>query len=226
MKIDNPKVEHKDVSFEIKEVTDSGKFTGYGSIFGELDFGGDIVAAGAFADSLAETKKKNRKIPALWQHKSSEPIGVYDDISEDSQGLWVEGRLLVNEVQKAKEAHALMREGAVTGLSIGYGTKEYSMNTDTWERTLIKVDLYEVSPVTFPMLDSARIDAVKNKIMAGNLPSMKEFEEFLRESGFSKTQATAIAGKGLKGMLRSESVTSDQAKDLTEILSSFKIPNF
>ena len=215
------KIEHKDFSFEVKEVSDEGRFSGYGSVFGELDYGGDIVKSGAFSRTLAENKAKGRKIPILWQHNSNEPIGVYDDIYEDQKGLFVSGRLLVGEVQKAKEAHALMREGAVTGLSIGYSAKEYSVDTDTWVRTLTDIDLFEVSQVTFPMLDTARVDAVKNRIKEGQLPSLKEFEAFLRESGFSKSHATAIASRGLGKLLRSESV--NPAKTL-ELLKSFTLP--
>lgn len=217
------KIEHKDFVFQVKEVSDKGVFTGYGSVFGELDYGGDIVAAGAFTRTLAEAKEKGRKFPVLWQHYSDDAIGVYDDIYEDEKGLFVKGRLLVDDVQRAKEAYALMREGAVTGLSIGYYPKEYSTNTDTYIRTLTDIDLYEVSQVTFPMLDSARIDAVKNRIRDGALPSLKDFEGFLRESGFSKAHATTIAGCGLKKLLRSESVTGHRA-NIAEVLKGFQLP--
>jgi hypothetical protein len=226
-----PKKEHKDLSFSVKSVDEKGIFTGYASLFGEEDFGGDIVQKGAFTRTLKEQEGLKRKFPVLWQHKWDEPIGVYDEIYEDEKGLFVKGRLLIDEVQKSKEAYALMREGAVTGLSIGYGVKEYSIEIDddddwNYTRTLIDIDLYEVSQVTFPMLDSARIDAVKNKISAGKLPSLKEFEDFLRESGFSKTQSVAIANNGLKYLLRSESAAEDAKNRIIQSLDDFKLPTF
>ena len=217
------KIEHKDFAFEIKDVSDKGLFTGYGSVFGEMDYGGDIVAAGAFTRTLEEAKAKGRKFPVLWQHKSSEAIGIYENIFEDDRGLFVEGRLLIDEVQKAKEAYALLRAGAVTGLSIGYSVNKYEMDTENYIRTLTEIELYEVSQVTFPMLDSARIDAVKNRIREGVLPTKKEFEDFLRESGFSKSHAVTIASQGLGKLLRSESVTDTQAI-IAEALKGFQLP--
>ena len=227
--VKNAKKEHKDLHFSVKSVDDKGIFSGYASIFGEEDFGGDIVAKGAFTRTLKEQADLGRLFPVLWQHKWDEPIGVYNKIYEDEKGLFVEGELLIDDVQKSKEAYALMKKGAVTGLSIGYSVKEYSIQVeddDSWDytRTLLDIDLYEVSQVTFPMLDSARIDAVKNRIRAGELPSLKEFENFLRESGFSKTQAAAIAGNGLSKLLRSESANEDEAKSILQTLSNFKLP--
>ncbi len=222
VKVPKPKAEKRAIAFEIKEVSEKGIFTGYGSVFGELDFGNDIVEKGAFTRTLKEAKAKNRKFPVLWQHKGTEPIGIYDDIYEDDKGLYVEGRLLINDVQRAKEAYALMDAGAVTGLSIGYGAKEYKIDTDDWVRTLLDVDLYEVSPVTFPMLDVARVDAVKTLVEHGELPSLKEFENFLREAGFSRTQSAAIASKGLSALLQSESAQANSAT-IVEALKGFSI---
>lgn len=134
---------HKSFDFEVKGVEPSGVFTGYGSVFGNLDDGGDIVAKGAFRESLKVRKEKGRKLPILWQHKSGEPIGVYTDIKEDDHGLLMTGQLLIDDVQKAKEAYALMKAGAVTGLSIGYRTQEHKMDDETGVRTLTKLHLEE-----------------------------------------------------------------------------------
>jgi len=215
------KTKHQDFHFDLKKLSDDGSFEGYGSIFGNEDFGGDIVAKGAFADSIAELKAKKRALPVLWQHKTDQPIGVYEDVVEDEKGLYVKGKLLL-EVQKAKEAYALLKAKAVSGLSIGYGVDKYEMDTESYVRTLTKLNLFEVSLVTFPMNDEARVEAVKQKLFDGKLPSLKEFENFLRESGFSKTQAVAIANNGMGYLLRSESVT-DEAKNLIEVLDNFKI---
>lgn len=98
-----------DVSFEIKAVSDDGLFSGYGSVFGNVDSGGDIVHRGAFAKSIQEWEGRKRMPPVLWNHDRNEPIGVYTAIREDEKGLYVEGRLLVNDVQRAREIHALMK---------------------------------------------------------------------------------------------------------------------
>lgn len=205
----------KDFDFEIKAIEPSGVFTGYGSVFDTVDQGGEVVARGAFTDSLLSTAAKNRKIPILWQHRPGEPIGVYDKITEDKHGLLMEGRLMVDDVQRSKEAHALMKAGAVTGLSIGYIVRDDAYNNKTEIRTLKRLDLMETSVVTFPMHDDARVGVVKafnQLIKSGNLPPLSDFEDFLREAGFSKTQASIIAGRGLKELLsRSESGSNDNS---------------
>ena len=197
-------MEMKSFDFDIKTVNDSGTFTGYGSVFGNVDGGNEIVMKGAFSESLANRAAKGGKLPILWQHRSGEPIGVYDSVKEDDHGLFMSGRLLINDVQRAKEAYALMKAGAVTGMSIGYTVGLDSTDQKTGVRTLKALDLKETSIVTFPMNDAARISTVKSldqKLKAGNLPSLPEFEDFLREAGFSKTQATAVAGWGLRKLL-------------------------
>jgi HK97 family phage prohead protease len=199
------KVRDFDLSVKAEDITDDGLFTGYGSVANVVDSYNEIVAPGAFKKSLAELKSKKRKVPVLWQHRSSEPLGVYDTLEEDSSGLRVSGRLLVDHVAQAKEAHALMRVGAVTGLSIGYWVRKSSYDEKTGIRTLQQLDLLEVSLVTFPANDDARVDAVKFKLAHGELPTLPEFERLLREAGFSKTKAAVVAAHGLPHLLRSES---------------------
>lgn len=218
----NTEMKYLETSFEVKKLDKNGVFEGYGSVFGVEDFGSDIVVKGAFLRSLEELKSKGKKIPILWQHSSKHPLGVYEEVKEDEHGLFVRGRLLVDDVAKAKEAYALMKVGAVTGLSIGYSVKKYEIDEDNNVRKLTDVDLLEISSVTFPMNDDARINAVKSKLNNGDLPSLKEFEGFLREAGFSKTEATAIASKGLSHLLRSESAQPQKA-NFIEALSSFSL---
>ena len=186
-------------------------------------------APGAFSDSLADLAAKGRPVPVLWQHRSSSPIGVWDKLVEDSKGLLGEGTLLTADVAQAKEAHALLKAKAVTGLSIGYWVRNSSYDEKTGIRTLTKLDLVEISLVTFPANDDARVDAVKMKLAHGALPTLPEFEGILREAGFSKTQAAVIANRGLKHLLdRSESEgagETEAAKGLTELLGNFKLPS-
>lgn len=219
-------VKRRDVDFEIKAVEKDGFFSGYGSVFDVIDSYREIVVPGAFAESIAESAAKNRKMPVLWQHRSGEPLGVYEVVKEDKAGLYLEGRLLVDDVARAKEAHALMKAGAVTGLSIGYYVREDSWDEKERVRLLKKLDLKETSIVTFPANDEARVDAVKSLLAHGSLPSLPEFESFLREAGFSKSQATAIAGHGLKHLHdRSESGGNPGGSSTAGILAALKSVN-
>lgn len=211
----------RDFALEVKAdgVSDDGSFEGYGSVFGVVDSYQEIVAPDAFAESLAELAAKNRRVPVLWQHRSDQPIGVYSDLTEDETGLFVKGKLLIDEVGQAKEAHALMKAGAVTGLSIGYWVRESTYDEKTGIRTLTKLDLVEVSLVTFPANDDARVEAVKFKLAHGQIPNIREFEKLLREAGFSKTQAAVVAGHGLPELLRREA-EGDATKEGLDALSA------
>lgn len=215
-------LEHKDFDFQVKAVSDDGLFSGYLSVFGVIDSYRDIVMPGAFAESLARWKEKKALPPVLWQHRSGEPIGPFTKMVEDGRGLYVEGKLLVNEVQRAKEAHALLKAGAISGMSIGYETIGEEIDKEQRARKLTKLELWEGSIVTFPANPDARVDAVKAALNGGGLPSLPEFERFLREAGFSKTQAAAIASRGLAHVLRSESGTpGDQlAADIKSAIES------
>ena len=191
----------KDLSFETKAVSDDGLFSGYASVFDNVDSYGDIVRKGAFVESISEWEAKGKMPPILWNHDPSDPIGVYTKMQEDEKGLYVEGKLLIDDVPRAKQTHALMKAGVIDGLSIGYRVKEYLYNVDEEVTDLIKLSLREVSIVTFPANPETRIEAVKSRLDAGELPTLPEFEKFLREAGFSKSQATAIAGHGLRKLL-------------------------
>ena len=224
----NASLKIRDFDLEVKAVKDDGTFTGYGSVFGEIDSMNEIVAPGAFAESLEVIAAKKRPVPALWQHRSSEPIGIYEKLEEDATGLLVEGRLLKDDVRQASEAHALMKVGAVTGLSIGYMVRESSFDEKEGVRTLSKLDLVEVSLVTFPANDSARVDAVKLKLAHGSLPTLPEFERLLREAGFSKSQAAVVANRGLGHLLRSESegpaIRKEAIQQMIHQLDDFTLP--
>lgn len=173
---------------DIKEIDEKGRFVGYASVFGEIDYGRDIVMPGAFAKSLKEKARKNRKIPILWQHKEDTPIGVYEDIHEDSNGLFVEGQLTLG-VQKADEAFLLAKARAISGISIGYIPVKDRYNESKRARELLEIDLWEASMVTFPMLDTARIDAVKS---ISELTTIRDVEDYLRDAGLSPSEAKAV----------------------------------
>ena len=134
---------------------EENRIVGYASLFGKRDQGGDIVAPGAYAKSLERLKTAGRSVKMLWHHDPMQPIGVWDQIFEDKNGLFVSGRVL-DTVRTGAEAIALLGAGAIDGLSIGYKTVT-SAKTPTGGRTLTEIDLWEVSLVTFPMLPEARV---------------------------------------------------------------------
>lgn len=199
------KMEHKTFPMDVKEVAKTGEFSGYLSVFNNMDSYRDIVMPGAFKDTLAEWEGKGRLPPILWQHRYDEPIGPFTKMVEDEKGLYVEGRLLVADVQRAREAHALLDHKVISGMSIGFETVSEKVDSANRIRKLTGIKLWEGSIATFPANDASHIEAVKAMIAEGDLPDLKTFEKFLREAGFSKSQATAIANRGLSHLLRSDS---------------------
>lgn len=151
-----------DFNLQLKSLDKAGRFAGYASVFDVVDNQKDIILRGAFADTL---KGRVGDIKMLWQHQQDEPIGVFERIFEDVHGLYVEGRLLL-DVARAKEAYTLLKEGVVSGLSIGYSPIKYHRHEKTGVRLLSAVDLWEISLVTFPANEAAKITVVKQEIPA------------------------------------------------------------
>lgn len=184
------------VSAEIKADDDqTGTFTGYGSVFGNVDLGNDVIEEGAFAKSLSKRGAKGIKL--LWQHNMDEPIGVFDDIIEDRRGLKVKGRLALG-TQRGREAYELMKMGALDGLSIGYRVEPKGMRWDesSKKRYLSEVDLMEISAVTFPMNPKARVNAVKGADM-----TVRQWESHFRdECGLSRSEAKSAASAVAKAL--------------------------
>ncbi|MGQ0664620.1 MAG: HK97 family phage prohead protease [Pseudomonadota bacterium] len=189
--------QYLDARFALKFANDAtGEFGGYASTFGGgPDRQGDIVEPGAFAVSMAEWKASGRLPPMLWQHDTTSVIGSWTSIAEDDIGLAVSGRLAL-EVQQGREAYALLKMGAISGLSIGYSTEEAASDGKTGIRRLIRIKLWEISVVTLPANEAARVNAVK---AAERIKTIRDFEAFLRdEGGFSHAAAKAIAWGGFK----------------------------
>ncbi|PXW56278.1 hypothetical protein C7450_10827 [Chelatococcus asaccharovorans] len=135
-----------------------GLFEGYASLFGVPDLGRDVVERGAFRDSLGRRGAQGVKL--LWQHDPGEPIGRWLAVGEDARGLKVRGQLNL-AVARAREIHALMRDGAVDGLSIGFRVERARTDPRDGLRHIARLDLWEISLVTFPMLPGARVGSVK-----------------------------------------------------------------
>jgi uncharacterized protein len=191
-------MKHLDFVLDTKAVTEDGQIEGLAAGYGNVDAGGDVIVPGALARSL----KGRKSVPMLMYHDQTRPAGVWTDFAESRDGLVVKGQISLSS-RAGQEAHALVRDGAIGGLSIGYRTIREQLVGKT--RQLLELALYEVSLVTIPMNERAVITSVKSIVEDGRLPTLPEFENFLREAGFSKSQATAIAGKGLAPLFRSES---------------------
>ena len=200
------------------------EFSGYGAYFGNPDSYGDVIAKGAFKDALKEIKK-TKIWPAMllqhggWSAEDMMPVGIWTDLVEDDQGLYVTGKLA--DTDRGREAYALLKmqpRAAITGLSIGYVAKEYVIGTKPEEprRLLKKVDLWEISLVTFPANDLARVDEVK---AANNISTIREFEGFLRDAGgYSHADARRIASSGFKQTGASRDETDGDLRDLAHAI--------
>lgn len=182
-------------AFEFKALTDQGDFEGYASTFGNIDGVGDIVSSDAFNKTLREAKKTGKYPKLLWQHRFDSPIGVITEMRKDGTGLLIKGRLNL-DVSKGKEAHSLLKQGAMDSMSIGYYVMDCDVDAKTGVRTIKDLKLWEVSLVTFPANEKAVVTGVKSKPV-----TEREFERFLRdEGGFSQSEAKTIVAKGFKAI--------------------------
>lgn len=194
---------------DLKALKDTGEIEGYASTFGgEPDAYGDVIAAGAYLDSLKEHAAKGTMPKMFWQHDRHQPIGRWTEAREDEKGLYVRGKLNMS-VQRAKEAHALLQAGDIDGLSIGYRIKSYSVDNETGVWTLEKLDLTEVSIVSIAANENATVENVKaarqaqelyDRLKAGDRLTEREFETLLKGSlGLSNSEAERAARVHLKG---------------------------
>jgi hypothetical protein len=220
------KLKHRNVPFTIKAIEKSGEFSGYLSVFGNADSYRDVVMPGAFTDTLDAWSKKGAMPPVLWQHDSTQPLGPYTKMSQDDKGLYVEGQLLVDDIPQAKIAHTLLKAKVIRGQSIGYNVDEESYDGKTNVNQLTKLDLWEGSIVTFPANVEASVTAIKSILGDGALPTLSQFEEHLRDAGFSRSQAKAIASHGLAKLLGQREADDEKDADnriesIAEFISSF-----
>lgn len=196
-------MERTSCPFEVKFAAEAEMaFRGYGSVFNVLDAYGDTITPGAFAESLAGWRAKGKLPKMLLQHGGGllggsamdmTPIGKWDSMAEDGRGLVVEGRLFADD-PRSKSIYPAMKAGELDGLSIGFKAVEWRMRAKAEEprRTLTKIQLYEISPVTFGANESALIDAVKS---IEGVETLSDAEDVLREAGFSRRQATAFVAR-------------------------------
>jgi HK97 family phage prohead protease len=200
-----------EVKSEIKAESDDGVFEGYGSVFNNTDLGNDVIKGGAFKKSLQERGTKGVKL--LYQHKSDMPIGVFDEIREDSHGLYVKGRLAL-KTQAGQEAYELLKMGALDGLSIGFrvNPKEVSYDKRKGQRVIKEVDLMEISLVTFPMNPKATVRQVK-----GEEISIREWENGMRDAFNLSRSEAKVAAKAVN-----QAFTQREVDDNAEMVEAIK----
>lgn len=180
---------------QIKAEGSKGTFSGYASVFNQVDTYGDTILPGAYKDTL----EVNGMPKMFLQHESWElPIGKWTEAKEDDHGLFVEGELTLG-MARADDTHAALKHGTLDGLSIGYKLKaeDYQYQEETDGLLIQKVSfLAEISPVVFPADRSARIDMDSVKSELDEIITVREFELFLRDAGkFSKGLAGAIVNR-------------------------------
>lgn len=200
-------LEIKLATLDVKAVREDDDYlyiSGYGSVFGNVDGGNDVVMPGAFKECVAN----GRKPKMLWQHDPSQPIGAWDSMAEDEIGLRMDGRVS-KRAGKAAEVAALIQMGAIEGLSIGYRTQEYEMDAEKGVRKLTKLDLWETSVVTFPMNEMAGIYAMKAEDI-----TQRQIERAFKDMGYSNRVAKAMAGGAWKGR---DEVLRDVAAPVPEV---------
>lgn len=205
--------ETKFVPVQLNKIHLDGSFSGYASVFDEVDLGNDIVLPGAFKNSL-----KNRTpsdIRMLFQHNPDEPIGVWNEIREDQRGLKVSGQITTG-ISRGAEILELMRAGAIDGLSIGFKTVRSRKDLIRKIRKIITADLWEISIVTFPMQSGARIDVVKSRHI-NSRPTIREFEKWLtQDAGLTRRDARAFIQKGHAHMASTRDAASQVNPNLAD----------
>jgi HK97 family phage prohead protease len=209
--------------FEIKLAgaeSDQMTFSGYGAVFGNIDSYGDVIQKGAFKETIKQAKASKQWPAMLMQHggwgmsaDDMNPIGIWTEMNEDDVGLFVEGKLA--DTPRGREMHTLMKMSprpAINGLSIGYFAKEFTLGTKPEEprRTIKRIELVEISPVTFPANGKARVKDVKS---IEEFQSLAEAESYLRDvAGFSQRQAVAFVSR-IKRLGQSDSDGLTELRD-------------
>lgn len=186
---------------EIKELSDSGHIEGVLAGFDNVDSHGDVIRPGAFTKTL--TERGDRPLPMLLHHDMSRPIGAWKRWQQLPKGLFVQGKISL-ATRDGQEAHALAREGALSGLSIGFRTTKSQPIPETGGNELIEVRLVEGSLVTVPSNPTTYVTAVKD------ITSARDIAEFLQSRGISGRKAKAAAGLTWRALQQGGSLDEDE----------------
>lgn len=208
------------MSIKKVDLGDNGVFSGYLSVFGNVDFYGEVVRPGAWAESIAAWEKSGEYVPLLWQHMSDEPIGIWRRFEEDDTGLWGEAQVLIDAGPTEKRAWAHIKAGSLKGLSPGYYLERYTIDEEEQIFYLDKCDLREGSLVTFPANKEAQVDEskaatleIRRRLAKGETLTVRQMEFVLRdECGLSNAAARAVIERGYKSWAGRDAGSDD---DLT-----------
>lgn len=207
-----------------------GTFKGYGSVFNRLNTYDEVIAPGAFAKSLSKWKQRGNLPKMLLQHgggffggstEDGIPVGKYDVMQEDSKGLEVEGKLFALNTQKGQYIYEGLQSKALDGLSIGFCPVTYTTGQKDGEpeRTHTEVDLWECSIVTFPADGGATISEVRSGVPIEELIKFSDYEDYLREVGFSRLQAKAFVSRFAKTLRQSDAERESAVDALSKFLN-------
>ena len=200
---------------QIKASPQGMRFEGYASVFGGVDSYGDTIDPKAYNSTLSR-KAEDRPIRMRWNHYGP-IIGKWLEMAADSKGLYVKGELTPGH-STAQDVYALMKHGAVDGMSIGYRVKA-SEELGEGRRLLKEIELIEISVVEEPADWGAKVNDVKSMLDAAS--SLKEIETLLREAGgFSRTDATAMVAR-IKSLAHGE--REAEIKEALELRKLFGI---
>lgn len=200
---------------EVKFANDQGTVSGYGAVFGNVDHGFDRIASGAFSKSL----RGKANLPMLFQHQPEQTVGIWNALAEDKRGLSVSGR--ISDTALGRDVRTLAKDGAVTGLSIGYRTVKDEFDDDG-VRVITEADLWEVSLVTFPMNDMARVQSVKSQLRQGEVPAHRDLEFLLRRAGLSRRATKRLLEAGYAGFSKAEPEITELAGELRRLRTAFE----
>lgn len=207
-------MEHKQLSLAKCEVKFGAEgalqFSGYASKFNGVDSYGDTIQEGAYSNTLTD---RDRPIALRWNHYGP-VIGKFTNIYEDNLGLYVEGELTKGH-SVAEDAAALLRHGAIDGMSIGYIAEDYCDNMPHAGKLLKEIDLIEISIVEEPADNMARIDSLKSAT------KLKDVEQFLRSKGLSQNEATVTVAQVKK--LHGEREREKKESEVLSMLNNFKV---
>lgn len=206
---------------------EAGGFSGYASVFGGVDSYHDTIMPGAYKGVIDRIKTGAARMPKMFvNHKSWElPVGKWLSMDEDETGLFMFGELTPG-MDESKAVRAAMQHGTIDGLSIGYGLNRDDVEMVEKENGTVRViknisELYEISIVTYPADDAARVDLSSVKNVLDQVESIKDFEDFLREAGgFSKSLATATASRAKRLFSQSESEKSKLPDELQRLIAA------
>jgi HK97 family phage prohead protease len=204
---------------EIKSIGPK-EFTGYGSVFGNEDHGGDIVVKGAFSATLAAHRKAGTMPLMFWMHQPDQVPGVWTEMKEDDRGLQVKGEIV--DTLLGRDVRVLLEKKAVRGLSIGFRPVVVDWHQD--RRLLKQIDLFETSIVSMAMNPLAKVEAMKARLSAKGeyVPTEREIEALLRDFGCSRTVARTLCAKmfdgddSASGMLADDQWDAGKAEDDTQ----------